>query len=262
MSKSNVETVRQSFTLQAEQFESDQMYFSKQEYLDDIIKRIKVRSSDCVLEVAAGTCACGRSLAALVQLVVCLDTTPAMLSVGQQKAIQADIDNIVFVCGEAENLPFLECSFDVVISRLAFHHFCDPKQAFAEMVRVLKPGGKLVIIDMEAAEESLREKEDNLERLRDPSHVQNYSIAELQSLYQQHDFSIVCSEKTRIPVSAQAWLELTKTPEEKQKTILRQFYEELQHGQKTGFAPYWIADMIYFVQRWVFIIGMKPLEED
>ena len=71
----------------------------------------------------------------------------------------------------AERLPFLDDGFDIVISRLAFHHFANPKRCFSEMARVLKPGGKLVVIDMEAAEETLRAVEDEIETLRDPSHM-------------------------------------------------------------------------------------------
>ena len=47
---------------------------------------------------------------------------------------------MTFVFGEAAELPFLDSSFDIVISRLAFHHFPDAQRPFAEMVRVLKPG--------------------------------------------------------------------------------------------------------------------------
>lgn len=50
------------------------------------------------------------------------------------------------------------------------------------MVRVLKPGGKLVMIDMEAADEPLRKTEDEIETLRDPSHVKNMSKNEMLEL--------------------------------------------------------------------------------
>ena len=64
-----------------------------------------------LLEVAAGTCACGRSFAPLVRTVVCLDATVPMLQIGQQEADKEHLSNMVFVQGYAEELPFLDSSF-------------------------------------------------------------------------------------------------------------------------------------------------------
>lgn len=83
---------------------------------------------DAVLEVAAGICACGRALAPLAGNVVCLDMTPAMLSVGKAEAEKANLSNMTFVRGDAMELPFLDNSFDIVLSRLAFHHFSHSEQ--------------------------------------------------------------------------------------------------------------------------------------
>ncbi len=123
MRMSNIETIRQSFTVQAEEFENSSMNFTKEEYLDYTVSAIDISPNASVLEVAAGTCACGRALAAYAKNVTCLDVTPAMLEVGKQQAEKKKLNNMVFVQGTAEELPFLDKSFDIVISRLAFHHF-------------------------------------------------------------------------------------------------------------------------------------------
>lgn len=83
---------------------------------------------DAMLEVAAGICACGRALAPLAGNVVCLDMTPAMLSVGKAEAEKLIFLNMTFVRGDAMELPFLDNSFDIVLSRLAFHHFSHSEQ--------------------------------------------------------------------------------------------------------------------------------------
>ena len=124
-------------------------------------------------------------MAPYVNQVTCLDMTPAMLMVGKKEAQKAGINNMSFVVGDVAELPFLDDSFDIVFSRLAFHHFPETEHPFAEMKRVLKPGGKLVVIDMEAAEEYLRETEDSLEIMRDPSHVRNRSREEFLELYEK-----------------------------------------------------------------------------
>ena len=74
------------------------------------------------------------------------------------------------------------------------------------MIRVLKPGGKLVLIDMEAAEEPLRETEDSIEKMRDPSHVRNLSENEMLALYRDNGLSVSCCEVTKMPVVLQSWL--------------------------------------------------------
>ena len=68
--------IQQSFTQQASRFESDQMNFSRKDYLDSVIYKIAPANPDAVLEVAAGTCACGRAIAPFVKSVTCLDITP------------------------------------------------------------------------------------------------------------------------------------------------------------------------------------------
>lgn len=162
MISENKEEIQKAFTEQAVRFESNKMNFSKQEYLDYTITQMEPKASDRVLEVAAGTCICGRAIAPYAGHVTCLDMTPAMLAVGKDAAEKEKLGNMSFVVGDVMELPFLDESFEIVFSRLAFHHFPEIEQPFSEMKRVLKPGGKLVVIDMEAAEENLRQTEDEI----------------------------------------------------------------------------------------------------
>lgn len=139
MKPSNLEAIQRSFEKQAVNFESKAVNFSKEEYLDYTLSCVQPDKSDALLEVAAGTCVCGRSFAPFVQKVVCLDATVPMLQIGKTEAKRCHLDNIVFIKGYAEELPFLDEDFDIVFSRLAFHHFPDINNAFSEMTRVLKP---------------------------------------------------------------------------------------------------------------------------
>lgn len=257
MEPSNIRKIRNSFGIQAQSFENTSMNFSKKEYLDYTIFRVKPASTDSVLEVAAGTCVCGRSFAPLVQTVTCLDATPAMLEVGKREAQNCHLPNMVFVKGYAEELPFQDDSFDIVFSRLAFHHFPDIYRPFQEMVRVLKPAGKLVLIDMEAAEETLRVTEDEIETQRDPSHVRLLSIDEIIRLFTANLLVVEMQEKTDIEVSLEAWLQLTKTPEPVKERIAARMISDINGGIKTGFSPYWRENMLFFHQRWILVIGKK-----
>ena len=241
MRSSNQAEIQRAFTRQADGFESDRMHFSRKAYLDDLAAKIGVSGEDAVLEVAAGTCACGRAIAP---------------SAGWE-AEKAALGNMTFVLGDAAGLPFLDDSFDVVLSRLAFHHFPEVEGPFAEMVRVLRPGGRLALIDMEAAEPSLRETEDGIERERDPSHVRNLSRDEMLALFEKHGLAVERREAARIPVSLDNWLALTKTPADTGRRITSRMENEIRGGEKTGFRPYLQGTELRFEQRWVMIVGRK-----
>ena len=257
MKPANLDDIQKSFTQQAKHFESASMNFSKQDYLDYTVRCMELSPADRVLEAAAGTCACGRSVAPFVKSVVCLDATPAMLNVGREKAEESGLANMEFRQGLVEDIPFAEQIFDIVLTRLAFHHFSGVEKPFAEMARVLKKGGKLVVIDMEAAEEELRTIEDHLETLRDPSHVKNLSKPEFLALFAGHGFQVARQESTIIPVSLKAWLALTETPAGLGEEIRARLEAELKGGPATGFKPYLKDGELYFEQRWLMMIGLK-----
>ena len=257
MKPSNLEAVNRSFELQAPGFESSEVPFTKETYLEEMISYAAPEKQDVVLEVAAGTCACGRSFAPLVQTVVCLDATLSMLQVGKREADLHRLHNMVFVKGCAEELPFLDASFDLVFSRLAFHHFTETDVAFSEMARVLKPGGKLIMIDMEAAAEALRDTEDAIEKLRDPSHVRNLSQGEMKALFAAYGLSVIKCEPADIRQRLKSWLALTKTPERIQKEITERMQADINGGGKNGFFPFFKRGGICFDQRWVMLIGKK-----
>ena len=257
MKPENLRAINQSFEIQAGQFESSALQFTKQEYLDYTVESVKPCEEEIMLEVAAGTCVCGRSFAPYLRTVVCLDATDAMLEVGRHEAESSGLKNMVFVRGYAEELPFLDESFDIVFSRLAFHHFTDPERCFAEMVRCLRTGGRLVMIDMEAAREELRPSQDTIETLRDPSHVRNLSRAEMFSLFSVHGLRVEKCEMTKIRQELTSWMALTKTPKPTQEDILRKMKEDLNGGEKTGFCPYVMDGKICFDQRWVLTIGTR-----
>ena len=257
MISANTEAIQKSFTGQANNFETKVMSFTNQEYLEHIVSCINPKKTDTVLEAAAGTCICGRSLAPIVKNVICLDMTPAMLAVGKSEAEKQGFCNISVVQGDAEKLPFSDNSFDIVISRLAFHHFSDPECCFSEMARVLKTGGKLVVIDMEATEEALRNTEDEIETLRDPSHIRNLSKNEFTEMFIHNHLAVSTADYTEIPVSANAWLALTNTSAEISSDILKRFADEIAGDSATGFQSYMKNGEIFFNQRWLMMIGEK-----
>ena len=248
------DTVKQSFKKQAEKFAA--YYMSKTEYTDYLVKRIGAKGNEHALDVAAGTCICGRALAPFVKDITCLDLTEEMLAQGKKLAEERQIKNIYFQSGNAEKLSYEAESFDLVITRLSFHHFISPEKPFQEMQRVLKKGGKLIVWDMEATEEPLRDINDKIERMRDPSHTKILNRKEFENLFEKN-FALQCEETTLVPVELKKWMDLTGTPEDTQKEITDLMKADLSGGCKTGFSPYIKDSKIMFDHRWLLLIGIK-----
>jgi SAM-dependent methyltransferase len=105
------------------------------------------------------------------------------------------------VVSRSEELPFADGSFDVVACRVAAHHFDDVALAVGEMVRV---SARLVLIS-----DNLHggEKLEQAEKLRDPSHVRNYSEGEWRRFLQDAGARVAVVETIEHPIELQGWLD-------------------------------------------------------
>ena len=129
--------------------------------LDAVVELCDAHEGVKILDVATGGGHVARRLRELGAQVVTADASPGM---------QPD------VVTTAEHLPFADGSFDVVVTRIAAHHFDDLGQAVGEMARVTNR--VLVIEDMLYR----TEEEQEAEKLRDPTHVRSLSAEEWRDL--------------------------------------------------------------------------------
>ena len=200
---SNLAILTREFKKQAKGFESDKFNYNRESFLNKVLRQLKPNKKDTLLEVAAGTCACGRFFSKYVHHVLCLDAALPMLKEAQRLNTKKRINNISLIHGFAQDLPFLSNSIDCVLTRLSLHHFDDVESCFADIARVIRKGGKFALIDMEAAPEKKREYNDYIERLRDPSHVKSLSDKEMISLFKRNGFEIIHHSITKMPLTIQ-----------------------------------------------------------
>lgn len=100
-----------------------------------------------VLEVAPGPGFLSIELAKRGLNVCAIDISKTMVEIAQKNA-QTDGVTVEFTRGNAANLPVNTVSIDFVVCRAAFKNFTEPVKAMAEMLRVLRPGGKALLIDL------------------------------------------------------------------------------------------------------------------
>jgi SAM-dependent methyltransferase len=129
------------------------------------------------------------------------------------------------VVTRAEEIPFADSSFDVVACRVAAHHFQDPANALKEMARVSR--GLVLVSDNlyrgEAGEEA--------DRLRDPTHVRNYSEAEWREMFDDAGLDVEEFELEDKRIDFEAWLERSGTPEEERPRIRELLADRIDDGK-------------------------------
>ncbi len=126
---------------------------------DQAWRRVAVRMAqpkptDRVLDVACGTGDLTRAFVdADVEQVTGLDFTPEMLAIARTHRLRGRFEkascspSIRYVQGDAMNLPFVDDSFDVVSIAFGIRNVAEPSRALAEFRRVLRPGGRLVVLE-------------------------------------------------------------------------------------------------------------------
>ncbi len=129
------------------------------------------------------------------------------------------------VIAPADHLPFADASFDTVACRIAAHHFPDALAALREMARVARH--RVVICDNVFVTESSEEAD----RLRDPSHVRNYSAAEWESFFGLAGLEVVDAAHMVRDTDFEQWLARTETPESDRAQVRELLSERVREGR-------------------------------
>ncbi len=160
-----------------------------------------------LLDVATAAGHTGLTFAPQVAEVVGLDATPAMAEAFAREAEARGVQNARFVTGDVHALPFPEGSFDLVTCRRAAHHFGDVVTAVAEMARVLRPGGRLGVVDMTPpADPQAAALFNDLERIRDASHVEALTPGRWAAVVERAGLELERLEVLVDPQPLERWL--------------------------------------------------------
>ncbi len=194
------------FTKQAPYFAALHTLRSDADLLRLLCDAARVGPETTALDVACGPGLVALALAERGGRATGIDLTPAMLDKARELQRQAGLDRMSWDLGRADALPYPAGTFDAVVTRFSFHHLADPRAAWAEMVRVCRPGGRLVLCDVYTISLEQGAEYDRLERLRDPSHMRALPLEELRALVCDARLTDIEEVPTRLPMELEQLL--------------------------------------------------------
>ncbi|MBB5390943.1 ubiquinone/menaquinone biosynthesis C-methylase UbiE [Herbaspirillum sp. SJZ102] len=166
-----------------------------------------------VLDLGCGGGHASFAVAPVVQKVIAYDLSAQMLDVVASAAQERGLDNLAVRQGSADKLDFPDASFDLVCTRFSVHHWRNVPQALREVLRVLKPGGRFIVIDTAAPADVLADTYvQAIELLRDTSHVRNISLNSWRKLLGQAGFAIASDKTWKLRLEFDSWVARMRTP--------------------------------------------------
>ncbi|YCM45561.1 methyltransferase domain-containing protein [Verrucomicrobiaceae bacterium 227] len=242
-----------------EQFTKQAIPFTKLKgHLDSVgllIGMTEVGPNDSVLDVACGPGLVACEFAKVAAHVSGIDLTEKMIEQARGRQAVEGLQNMGWQVGAATRLPFEDACFSVVISRYTFHHFTHPEAVLAEMIRVCKPGGRILVADPVLPAECVVAY-NAMERLRDPSHTRALSSGELEEMFQAAGLGEI--RRTDYGVEMELEQQLGASfPEPGGKEKLRKIFQEDVEAQGLGVRTRIEDGLIRFTYPISVVVGRK-----
>jgi ubiquinone/menaquinone biosynthesis C-methylase UbiE len=251
------QVVREEFTRQAITYAAHPA-IANPFRLARLVQTVRPNKEQRVLEVATGPGYVAMAFAALAREVVGIDLTEAPLALAEERRQEQGIHNVRFQLADAAQLPFADGEFDIVVCRLALHHFANAKQVVREMVRVCARSGVVAVEDIIVSEHVARAAYHNrFENLRDPSHATAFSLSTLLRFLTDASLEIEHVSTDHVEQVLERWLANTQTPPERAMEV-RQMIERDARENLSGTRPFRGTDAQWcFLHHMAVVVGRK-----
>jgi SAM-dependent methyltransferase len=174
---------------------------------EKIVRFVAPGGGERALDSGTGSGALAFALAPHVREVVGVDLVPELLEQARKRAEQ--VPNVTFVEGDATKLPFGYGEFDLGGTLRTLHHIARPELAMAELVRVTRARGRVLVVDQIAPVDPMAAAELNrFERARDPTHTRTLADVDLRGLFESNGLVLVRAEYERESRDLDSYLDL------------------------------------------------------
>jgi ubiquinone/menaquinone biosynthesis C-methylase UbiE len=237
MTRSHDAVVEAQFGARAEAYVASAVH-AEGDDLDAVEEIARRARPDRALDLGSGGGHVAYRLARHARSVTAVDLSAAMLDAVNEAARQRGLSNIETCAAPAERLPLEDASVDLLACRYSAHHWRDWQAGLGEARRVLKPGAPAIFIDVVSPGAAAFDTHlQSVELLRDPSHVRNYTEAEWSAALAQAGFRVRRTEKRRLRLDFQSWVDRMRTPEPHRAAI-----RSLQHLASVQTAAYFAIE--------------------
>jgi ubiquinone/menaquinone biosynthesis C-methylase UbiE len=248
--------VKKQFGANAEHYVTSRVH-AKGESLDRLVALAEPRPEWRVLDIATGGGHTALALAPLVREVVATDLTPRMLAVARDFLVSKGASNAVFQEADATQLPFPDGAFDLVTCRIAPHHFPDVPRFVAETHRVLRSGGRAIVIDNVVPEDAeAADFINRFEKRRDPSHNRCLPPSEWVDLFTRTGFQDIHVEHFFKAIEFEAWSDI-KSVDEATRGELREMLVDAPPQALDTLFPEDRNDALWFYLQELLIAGRR-----
>jgi SAM-dependent methyltransferase len=144
--------------------------------------------------------------------VTAVDTSERMLETARLLADERGLGGYTAIRADVAALPFSDATFDGVVSRYSAHHWPEVASALGEAARVLRPGGRVVVIDTVAPDDPALDSLVNaLELLRDPTHGRNLRLDQWRAAFTAAGLEVVGERHWPIIIETVSWFARAQT---------------------------------------------------